>query len=399
MIVKASRNHRVRSIPNVLLLLPLETAYGRGLFRGISQYVQLHGPWSIDSSMPASGRRKSFLASYKKETDFDGIITSETHPVLKKTIETYKIPAAAPLTVINSNVNNTATITSDHRAVGRSAAEHLLGLNLKHFAYAGMFGTPWNIVRAENFEQKIVEAGFTVHNYPIPPSNIRQYWEKEKPYLVEWLKSLPKPLGIMCANDVRAKDISEACKLAKMRVPDEVALIGVDNDEFICDLAEPPISSIPLNFERAGYEVAEWLDSVMAGKKIAHRTIVIHPQPVVVRQSTDILKISDMEVAKAVQFIRLHANNLISVREVADEVGLSPRRLQERFSKVLSTTISDEIRRVRIRKIEQMLVETNLSITQIAESLGYSTSAHISRYFKKETGHSLLQHRREIGKI
>lgn len=223
------------------------------------------------------------------------------------------------------------------------------------------------------------------------------FWEKEQLVLADWLKSLPKPLGLMTCSDDRARSVIEASKITGLNVPEDVAIIGVDNDELVCSLANPPLSSVAMNVERAGYEIAEVLDKLMAGEKMAGQRIIVHPTHIVTRQSTDILATEDREVASAVHFIHQNGNQIIQVADVIDATTLSRRALEQRFRKILGRSILEEIRRVRVERVSRMLMETNLSVSQIAKAIGYSNSENITRYFRREKGISPLTYRKKYG--
>lgn len=202
----------------------------------------------------------------------------------------------------------------------------------------------------------------------------------------------------MTCDDEQGRHAIEACKIAGLHVPEQVAIIGVDNDELVCALSYPPLSSVAPNTERAGYEAAELLDKMMAGKKMKNKNIIVHPTHIMTRQSTDILTIEDHEVAEAVRFIRQHAKEPIQVTDVVNAIALSRRVLERRFRKVLNRSVLAEIRRVRIETVAQMLVETDLSISQIALTLGYPDVKNIARYFRREKEMSLLAYRKKYGR-
>jgi LacI family transcriptional regulator len=176
-----------------------------------------------------------------------------------------------------------------------------------------------------------------------------------------------------------------------------VAVIGADNDELLCELSDPPMSSVAINFERAGYESAELLARLMAGRRAVSRAIVVRPTHVIARQSTNILAIEDAHVAKSLRFIRLHGREAIQVGDVVAASGLSRRVLEKRFRKLLGRSVLSEIRRVRVAHICRLLAETNLSVSQIADSLGYTSIEHIARYFRSEMNSSPLTYRRQHG--
>jgi len=290
-------------------------------------------------------------------------------------------------------------LVTDNVALGKMAAEYFLNHGFRNFAYCGFGGMYWSRDRGESFAKRIAKAGFTTHFYQYGQSQMRNKSSKadNQALLAEWLKSLPKPLAVMACNDDRGQDVTEACKIAGLQVPYDVAVLGVDNDDLVCDLTNPPLSSIAVNNERAGYEAAELLDQLMSGKKPSKQVIVARPTHVVTRQSTDVFAAEDMEVGKALRFIHEHAKELIRVDEVVNAAALSRRVLERRFRQSLGRSILEEIRRVRIEQVIRLLIGTNMSISQIADALGYPGVEHIARYFRQEKGMSLLVYRKQYG--
>ena len=186
-------------------------------------------------------------------------------------------------------------------------------------------------------------------------------------------------------------------KVVGPRVPEDIAVLGIDNDELLCELADPPLSSIPLNTEKTGYEIAEVLDAMMNGRDQSDKVITVSAKNVVTRQSTDILAIEDEEVSSAIRFIRERARDDIQVGDVVDATMLSKRALQQRFKNALGRSINDEIRRVRMDMVGKMLVETNLTVSQISHKLGFVDFEHIGRYFKKQKGMNPTDYRKKHG--
>jgi LacI family transcriptional regulator len=300
---------------------------------------------------------------------------------------------------IRERILGVANIIGDTVAMGRMAAEHLLDRGFKNFAYCGfedMFGAR---SRRESFQQRVMEAGFQTHvyNQNQPKPRGRRSWEDEQVFMADWLKSLPKPLGLMTCTDDRSQDVVEACKIAGLHVPEQVAIIGVDNDDLVCELSTPPLSSIALDTERSGYEAAELLDKLMSRRKIrmTGQPIVVHATHVVTRQSTDILAIEDQDVAAAVRYIRQHTKELIQVNDVVEAVAVSRRILEQRFRRILNRSLHDEIKRVRIERMGQLLVETHMSVAQIAAALGYPGVENVCRYFRQEKGMTLRAYRKK----
>jgi LacI family transcriptional regulator len=282
--------------------------------------------------------------------------------------------------------------------IGRMAAEHLLERGFRHFAFCGFDDLHWSRGRCENFSKRISESGFESHIYKQPRLRAKRLWENEQAIMVDWLKSLPKPIGLMACNDDRGRHVSEACKVAGVHVPEQVAIVSVDNDELVCELSDPPLSSVALNVERGGYEAAELLDKLMSGERVAHKDIIVEPTHVATRQSTDIMAIEDSEVVNALHFIRQHISEPIQVGDVLRAVTLSRRALQKRFRSILNRSIHDEIIRVRTEQVAIMLTETNLAISQIAADFGYAGIEKLSRHFQREKGLTPLQYRKRFGK-
>jgi LacI family transcriptional regulator len=190
----------------------------------------------------------------------------------------------------------------------------------------------------------------------------------------------------MACNDDRAEQLIEACRTAHLRVPDEVAVIGADNDELVCGFCNPPLSSVAIDFERAGYESAKLLHALMSGRRPNRHKIIATASHVVTRRSTDILAVEDPAVARALRYIRDHDQGPVAVGDVARASGLSRRALEKRFRATLARSILSEIRRGRIEHIAQLLAETSLSISDIADRLGFDGPQHIARYFRAGKG-------------
>jgi len=277
------------------------------------------------------------------------------------------------------------------------AAEHLLERGFRNFGYCGFDDMYWSCQRGDSFIARIAEAGFKTSFYKQPKSRANRLWYREEAILAEWLRGLPKPVGIMACNDDRGQHITEACAKAKLDVPYEVAIIGVDNDDQVCDISNPPLSSVALDIEKAGFQASELLDRMMAGEKMKPQTVIVHPNRVVMRQSTNIVAVKDKLVSQALTYIHHNAKRLIQVEDVVKNLSVSRRNLHDKFMKTLARSVYDEIKRVRIDLISQMLIETDLSISDIALSLGYDNTNHIARYFKQKMGISPVDYRKLHG--
>ena len=366
--------------------------FGRSLLRGIAKYSRIHGPWLFYNE---PGGREKNLPNLNSWGANGAIIRDSTKKSSRK-ILSLGLPTIVAVH-IKEQYFHLPTILTDSALISKMAAEHLLDLGFRRFAYCGVYNTWWSQARAKVFGERIAEAGFETSFYKQPKSQTLRTWQKEQIRIADWLKSLPKPVGMMAAYDDRAKDVIAACKLANLKVPDEVAVVGVDNDDLVCELYHPTISSIALNAERAGYEAAELLDKMMTGEQMANQKIMIQPTHVVTRQSTDILAIEDPDVVSAMRFIRRRAKEPIQVSDVVKAVEISRQGLYQKFQKNLGCPINQKIRQARIEIIARMLAETNLPVSRIAMALGFTSIDHIARYFKKEKGMGLLAYRRKYG--
>jgi len=278
------------------------------------------------------------------------------------------------------------------------AAQHLLERGFRNFGYCGFDDMCWSVQRCESFCERIAEAGFRTSVYRQPKSREKRLWYREESVLAEWLRGLPKPVGIMACNDDRGQHITEACANAKLDVPYEVAIVGVDNDEQVCEISNPPLSSVEMDVEKAGFQASALLDRMMAGEKMEPQTVIVPPVRVVTRQSSNIVAVEDKLVSQALTFIHHNAKRLIQVDDVIKSLSVSRRNLHDKFMKTLGRSVYDEIKRVRIDLISQMLIEADLSISDIAMSLGYDNTNHIARYFKQKMGMSPLEYRKLHGR-
>jgi len=379
-------------IPKVLLLVESSRGSGRSLLRGIAHYARHQGPWSF--YWEPGGLEKVWPKL--KRLDLDGIILRDVDKL--EEVVAFGIPAVV-IGHGRTEVSCLLNVVTDSERIGQMAAEHLLACGFKKFAYCGCRASseenaPWSELRRQSFTDRIRQAGWSCENFPIPPSS-RLSWLRERGLMARWLQSLPKPLGLMAANDDRASQVVEACKVAGVSVPSEVGIIGVDNDEVVCGLSDPPLSSVAVNFERAGYEAASSLDCLMKRRGPIPARIVVHPTHIVVRRSTDVVAVEDQSVAKALRYIRgASRREELMVAVVAQNAGVSRRLLEKRFRRELGCSVLDEIRRMHTEKMAQLLVETHLPVREIAETLGFGDVQHFARYFRSVKKMSPLAYRK-----
>ncbi len=327
----------------------------------------------------------------------DGIIAHIGDADIVKMIVKLRLPSI--IRGIEKPTLKALSIVTDQVAIGRMAAKYFLERGFKQFAYCGFDDMLWSQHRGEHFSKAVAKSGFEAHSYQQPKAKHLRTTAKEQNNLAKWLGSLQKPVAVMACNDDRSVDVLAACKIANIEVPREVAILGVDNDELVCGLSYPQLSSIALSTKRAGYEAAKALDKLMRGRKLAEneKEVDIFPLYVVTRQSTDIMAIEDRQVAEAVSFIHKNSREMLQVSDVARAVGLSRRALEQRFRRVLARTVHEEIKYNRVNLMASMLIGTNLSVSQIARLLGYPDTSNISHYFKQQRGISPSNYRKKFG--
>ncbi len=276
------------------------------------------------------------------------------------------------------------------------AARYLLEKGFQHYAFVGIPGRIWSDRRERGFCAAIAEAGFAVHVFRSSPPVRAPRWGMEQKSLADWLLALPKPIGLMACNDDRGREVLEACWAARLHVPEEIAVIGVDNDSLLCDLASPPLSSVALNSEQGGFQAAALLHKMMARTTRSPQRIVVEPLYVVNRRSTNIVALEDVEMAAAMRFIHQRGDRPIRVREVAEAIGLSRRMLEIRFRKALGRSLNDEIQRIHLETAKRLLAETDWPMAKIAAASGYNSASYLNVLFQRLLGMNPTEYRRRV---
>jgi LacI family transcriptional regulator len=367
------------------------TIYGRRILHGITRYLRSHEPWSVFLEQHELGAEPPpWLNRWKGQGLITRVMSDELALWLRRN---------STLAVVDLNDRMTGVgfprINSDDEAIGRLAAEHLLDRGFRSFGYCGFQGELWADRRQVGFVQRLAEAGCTCAGFESPWAMPRRAsWEHQQDQITAWLSSLSRPVGLLACNDMRGQHVLDACSRLGWSVPEEAAVIGVDDDALLCELSDPPLSSVIPNAERLGYEAAELLDQLMQGQTLAPTERFLPPVGVCTRQSTDVLAIDDPQTAAAVRFIREHACQGASVTDVLRAVPQSRTVLERKFRKYLGRSPQAEIRNVQIKRAKQLLAETDLKLERIAELTGFQHPEYLSVVFKRETGQTPGQFRR-----
>ena len=370
--------------PQVALIVETSTPYGCRILSGVARYLRSHHRWSVFLEQHELGASPPEWIFSRK---WDGILSRPTDPEQAGIFRGMRVPVVD----LNDLYQDLGLpwVGSNHTAIGRLGAGHLLERGYRNFAFVGFSCERWAAQRRDGFREVIEAQGFHVSVYesrwrgPNVP-----HWDKDLDDIAEWLRTLPQPLALMTCNDVRGLHVADACARLEIVVPEQVAVLGVDNDETLCELCSPPLSSVEPNPEVIGYQAAEMLDRMMSGK--THRDhsdrIPIEPVGVVTRRSTDSLAIEDHVVAAALRYIREQAVFGCHVEDVLNHVRVSRSVLERRFRRHLKHSPMAEIRAVQFNRVKQLLTETDFTLEHIAELSGFEHPEYMSVAFKKLYG-------------
>lgn len=380
---------------HVALLIETSREYGRGLVRGVTRYHRERGNWSIYFKPQGLGDPPpAWLSTWKG----DGILAR----INDRRMADCVLGTGLPLVDLRGAIGDLGVpfLGVDNRAVAAMAFEHLLDRGLRNFAFCGVppGRNRYDDERCEFFRQQVEAAGLPCNVF----SRWRGWtnWDQGQQQVERWLATLPKPIGLMTCHDDRGHQLLDACRRANLYVPDDVAVISVDNDAYLCNLTIPPMTSIDVNPERNGYEAAALLDRMMCGRKPPKRPVYFPPRRVVTRQSSDVVAVDDPHVARVVRFIRDHACDGISVEKALAQATVSRSTLTRSFKRLLNRTPKAELTRVQLDRAKQLLLETDLSMTDISARCGFNEPKYFITVFHQSVGVTPLAFRRreETGK-
>ncbi|MEN6385904.1 MAG: DNA-binding transcriptional regulator [Phycisphaerales bacterium] len=383
----------------VALIIEAIRGHEREVVLGIANYARVSGNWvfyldKLDPYYHFNPTQVRHYIAQLMDWGVEGVITRypEEFALLKK--------KGIPMVSVKQarTGENTFAINNEH--IGIMGAKYFLEKCFKHYGFCGFEDMFWSDIRCTAFSKVIKDNGCSISIYGPSKKRMSFSWEKAQKMLAEWLVSLPKPVAVMACNDDCAEHVLEAAKFAGLYVPEDVAVLGVSNDELICEFSDPPLSSIILNGQQAGYEAAALLDNLMAGIQPVDSVINVKPIEVVGRRSTDFLAVEDKTIAEVLAYIRRNSTDIIQVEKIAEQVGVSLRVLQSRFRQVMGFTLREELNRARLNRINALLLDTKRSIEQIADMTGYSTTYNMIRFFQKQMGTSPGQYRKlHSGKV
>jgi LacI family transcriptional regulator len=371
----------------VALLVETSRAYGRGICRGVAQFTQQHPHWLI---IYQERNLKQSIPDFLRRFPIDGILMRVDQPGLAREIVSLGIPTVDLLG--EPDKRGCPVYMTDDFAIAGLAGEHLINNGFIYFAFCGFPGIPFSDRRQQGFAKCVQRSGFPVFNYDRRSRNAGEILRAEENGFLEidaiakWLNGLPKPIALFACNDVRALQILQACHIAGCSVPDEVSVLGVDNDEIITELCHPKLSSIQPNTVSTGYKACLCLDRMMNGLEPELSFDWTPPVGVIERDSTNIIATTDKLVGQALRAIRDSACDGLTVKKLLDRLHVSRSQLETKFRSILGRTVHNEITRVRLKRVCQLLYAGEDTLATIARKSGYLDISHLSRLFRKNFG-------------
>ena len=383
----------LQKIPKVALFLATNEKAGRDKLQGILGYVRLHTPWNIHLVENRIGEQR---LGDLRAWGVTGVIVARM-PDSVRTVAKAGVPTVVmdSPTFYAEHLPHASYVTSDSESIGCAGARAFLKQGFRHFGYVADTGDwDWSVQRCKAFRATLEKAGYPCAVYGGLTAGEREDWGIDQKRMAHWLAGLPKPTALLAARDGRARQVLETCQLAGLDVPGDIALIGVDNEEILCENTVPTLSSIQPDSEAGGYAAAQLLEQLMRRTLRNPRTLFYGVKQLVVRESSRLAHAVDRRLLRGLEFIRLNACATIGVLDIARHMGVSRRMAELLFRKHVGHSILDEIQQTRLARLKTFLRETALPIGQISEQCGYQTEMHAKRVFKQQTGLTMRQFRR-----
>ncbi len=379
-----------RKPPKVALLIETSNEYARGVIKGIHEYIKKHTRWTVYLGEYSRGEPKpEWLLSWEG----DGIIARIENQGIADLIEKCGLPVV-DISAANL-IPGIPWVETDDRAISLMAIDHLIECGFKNFGFVEV-NFNWSKWRGESFAEVLRQRDFQCHCLHLSrKSNLT--WEEEQKEIEAWLKEIPKPIGIFASYDLMGRQIIESCHRLGFMVPEEIAVLGVDDDPFICELCSPTLSSIIPNTQKTGYIAASLLEKLISNKKIEKLEYRIKPIGIKNRRSTDTIAIENRYISKAIHYIYENAQSgVINIKDILAFLPMSRRVFERTFENIVGRTPYKEMQRVRVNRIKELLHDTDLTLMDIAERAGFEHVSYMSYLFKRETGITPVQYRNGI---
>jgi LacI family transcriptional regulator len=380
-----------RGQPRVALIIETSLGSGRDILRGVARYVREHEPWALYHE--PHGLEQS-VPQWLRHWNGDGVIARIQNRRIAQELAASGVPVVDVLGAVPERPFPLVHV--DDGAIARMAAAHLLERGLRRFGFFGIEGENWSEQRYSAFCAAVSEVDPQVPIYRMPrDSRRRRSWERAEHHIARWIAALPKPAGVLICSDQRGTQFLEACRRARVSVPNELAVVSVDNDEPLCEVCLPPLSSVDPGHLQVGYQAAGLLHTLLRGAGAPHKALQVRPLEIVTRLSSDVLAVADERIGLALRLIRDQAPAGVRIDGIARQVGLSRSVLQRRFRLLLHRSIHQEILNVRITHARELLATTELSLAAVAERAGFKHQEYLGAVFRSRVGKTPAQVREE----
>lgn len=386
----------------IALCIEQTSNHTRGIARGVSLYAQTHGPWVFSIiEKQAGGELIAPPLNNYKGFDSDGIIAYTHETAVLAELLQFGVPVVNTTQTTASDLD-VPYVSSDDQALGRLVANYFINRGFGKFAFFGSASySPCSFLRGVGFKEELEAKGFSASIFSglgDPPSK-KIDWNRDREKVAQWIKSMDHPLALFADNDSCGRILADVCRELDIHVPEEVAIIGANNDELICEFSNPHLSSVALAKEQVGFEAAELVEQLILQKKTPALPILVPPLGITTRRSSAIFAVDDPHVAKVLNYIYTYAGKAIGVEDILKEVPLCRRTLEVRFRNAIGRSPYEEIRRAHVERAKKLLAETHLPLDRIAEASGFSETKHFYLNFRKETGLSPTQYRKKFKSI
>ncbi|WP_286156052.1 AraC family transcriptional regulator, partial [Parabacteroides goldsteinii] len=366
----------------ILLLTDFSSGYSRSLLENVVRYAREVGPWAF-YRMPLYFRElygDEGVVEWAKKWEADAII-AQFSDIDLSVLNQLNIPIIVQnYKERSSGISN---LTGDYFGTGVIAANFFLHKGYKSFAYYGLTDTVWGRERGEGFKKIVSNKGYEVYEFNNRKRVPSEKWSFDVEQVSRWLLSLPKPIALFACDDYYALQITEVCKMYDISIPEEIAVLGVDNDKLLCNISDPQLSSIELDIENGGYEAGKLLHQFIEKKIIAPVDIIIKPVRIVPRASTERFAVSDRHIEQLLQYIDNNYQNPLSVDELTQIIPFSRRVLEKKFKRETGTSVYQYLLDLRIEKFADLLITTDLPLIEAATRSGFTDYKNISRIFTK----------------
>lgn len=376
-------------LKHVAILVESSLSVSRNILRGVRRYISENQSWSV--FLETGGKIPHWLSSWHG----DGILARSYGQQMADIIAATGLPAVEVRS--SQSTSRLPFVGADDAELGQLAAQHFLERGFRQFGGYAIQNESFVRKRYEGFCDAVTARGHECRFFEQPDFDQRaRSWNRSQKLLIAWLHELPKPCGIFACTDRFGLWLLETCHLSGIAVPEEIAVVGVGDDESLCEMAVPPLSSVHSAGARIGYQAAALLDRLMAGEPAPAEPILIPPIAVTTRASSDITAIKDEFVARALKFMRAHILNGIQVSDVVEAAQIGRRSLERRMRHAIGRSIQEELLRLRLNIARELLVDTDMTLERIAHRIGFSHSQYLSHVFRQTYGITPGQYRRRI---